>query len=167
MADSQLAMILAEMPWHEAANVAFARRSRSIVSQFHNLIADFLCNYCDKARTRSSWPSEGLNGSTSGSIIRRQQMALRHGPTKGGRQCGFPFLFVALAIGAFLASVCFSFTRAWRWFNLVLIAMRVIWRVKQKGSAENLLAAAMFEKDFYDRFRAAGAWQYEMSEEDA
>ena len=88
------------------------------------------------------------------------------GPTKGGSSAAFHF-YSWLAIGVFIVSIYFSFTNAWWWFIPGLIAMRMIWSANKSGSAENLLDAAMYDAEFYERFRSAGIWQYEMADEDA
>ena len=88
------------------------------------------------------------------------------GPIKDGSAAAFHF-YSWLAIGVFIVSIYFSFTSAWWWFVPGLIGMRMIWTANKSGNAENLLDAAMHDKEFYERFRAAGVWQYEMCEEDA
>lgn len=88
------------------------------------------------------------------------------GPTKGGSSAAFHF-YSWLALGVFVVSIYFSFTIAWWWFILGLIVMSTIWSANKKGVAGNLLDAAMYDEEFYERFRSAGVWQYEMSEEDA
>lgn len=88
------------------------------------------------------------------------------GPTKGGSSAAFHF-YSWLALGVFVVSIYFSFTIAWWWFIPGLIAMSTIWSANKKGVAGNLLDAAMYDEEFYERFRSAGVWQYEMSEEDA
>jgi len=88
------------------------------------------------------------------------------GPSKGGSVAAFHF-YSWLAIGAFAVSLYFSFTDAWWWFIPGLVAMSVIWSATKSGNAANLLDAAMYDEEFYERFRSAGIWRYEMDEEDA
>lgn len=88
------------------------------------------------------------------------------GPAKGSSSAAFHF-YSWLAIGVFVASIYFSFTSAWWWFIPGLILMSLIWSANKSGNADNLLDAAMYDEEFYERFRSAGIWQYEMTEEDA
>lgn len=98
--------------------------------------------------------------------IATKAVAAGTGPANGGSNAAFHF-YSWLAIGVFIVSIYFSFTSAWWWFVPGLIGMSVIWSANKSGNADNLLDAAMYDKEFYERFRAAGVWQYEMSEEDA
>lgn len=88
------------------------------------------------------------------------------GPSKGGSSVAFHF-YNWLAIGVFAISLYFSFAAAWWWFIPGFVAMRVIWSANKSGNATNLLDAAMYDEEFYERFRSAGIWRYEMDEQDA
>lgn len=88
------------------------------------------------------------------------------GPSKGGSSAAFHF-YSWLAIGVLVVSIYFSFTSAWWWFIPGLIVMSMIWSANKNGSSDNILDAAMYDEEFYERFRTGGIWQYEMAEEDA
>ena len=88
------------------------------------------------------------------------------GPSKGGSSAAFHF-YSWFALGVFVVSIYFSFTSAWWWFIPGLIAMSMIWSANKSGNSGNLLDAAMYDEEFYERFRENGIWQYEMAEEDA
>jgi hypothetical protein len=48
-----------------------------------------------------------------------------------------------------------------------MLLMSVIWNANKKGNSENLLDAALFDQDFYERVKAAGGWLYQMDESTA
>ncbi|WP_152912659.1 hypothetical protein [Candidatus Rhodobacter oscarellae] len=98
--------------------------------------------------------------------VATKAIAAGAGPAKGGSAAAFHF-YSWLAIGVFIVSIYFSLTSAWWWFIPGLIGMSVIWSANKSGNAGNLLDAAMYDEEFYERFRSAGIWQYEMAEEDA
>lgn len=86
------------------------------------------------------------------------------GPTKTTAVPAFHFWnWVAIAI--FAGSVYWSFAQAWWWFIIGFVAMRVLWRANIAGNAENLLEAAMVDKEFYDKVLSIHGWQYQVSEE--
>lgn len=103
----------------------------------------------------------GIDNETAAKAI-----AAGAGPSKGGSAAAFHF-YSWLAVGVFAVSLYFSFTKAWWWFIAGLVAMSAIWSANKSGNAANLLDAAMYDEEFYERFRSAGIWRYEMDEEEA
>jgi hypothetical protein len=70
------------------------------------------------------------------------------------------------AVGIFVGSIYWSFTKSWWWFIAGLIVMRVIWSANKKGNAENFLEAAILDNKFYDRVLAIDGWMYQFKEDD-
>jgi hypothetical protein len=86
------------------------------------------------------------------------------GPTKTTTVPAFHFWnWVAIVI--FIGSVYWSFAQAWWWFIIGFVVMRALWRANITGNAENLLDAAMVDKEFYDKVLSIHGWQYQVSEE--
>ena len=69
-----------------------------------------------------------------------------------------------IAIGIFIGSVYWSFTKDWWWFIIGFFLMRLVWKANTKGTAENLLEKAMVDKEFYDRVLAMEGWMYQVDE---
>lgn len=72
-----------------------------------------------------------------------------------------------VAIGLFIYSVYLSFTWAWWSFIVGFAIMALIINANREANQENVLEAAMFDEDFYERASGAGVWMYQMDEADA
>ena len=70
--------------------------------------------------------------------------------------------FVAFLVFAY--TVYLSFTKSWWWFIVGAVVMTWVYRANQKGNSENLLDAAMYEAEFYERVQAFGGWIYRIDE---
>jgi len=86
-------------------------------------------------------------------------------PTKTTASAAYKFWnFIAAAV--FLAGIYKGVTDS-LWFILMgIIASAVISSSNKKGNAENLLDAAMIDKDFYEKILALKGWMYQFEEED-
>ncbi|WP_133489764.1 hypothetical protein [Aliiroseovarius marinus] len=91
-------------------------------------------------------------------------VAAGHGPKKGGVNAATNF-FTWLALGVFVVSIYYSFTDRWWWFILGFFVMRLIWNAVKSSTPDNLLDAAMYDSEFYEKLRTAGIWLYQMDEE--
>lgn len=69
-----------------------------------------------------------------------------------------------IAVGIFIGSVYWSFTKDWWWFIIGFFVMRTVWKANTKGSAVNLLDVAMVDKEFYDGVQAMEGWMYQVDE---
>jgi hypothetical protein len=87
------------------------------------------------------------------------------GPKKTTAVAAFQF-WNWIAVGIFVGSIYWSFTKSWWWFVVGLIIMRVIWSANKKGNAENFLEAAMHDREFYDRVLDINGWMYQFKEDD-
>ena len=85
------------------------------------------------------------------------------GPKKGGTSAAYHF-YSWVSIGVFVLSIYFSFISNWWWFIVGFISMMVIWNGNKKGNASNFLNSAMYDKEFYERFRDANIWIYQMED---
>lgn len=87
-------------------------------------------------------------------------------PTKTTASAAHKFWnFVGLAI--LLGTIYFSFTSRWWWFIPGVIACVLVWKANQKGHSENLLDAAMVDRNFYERVRGLNGWLYQIEETEA
>lgn len=71
------------------------------------------------------------------------------------------------SVGLFIGSVYLSFTWAWWAFIPGIILTVVFFNANKAGNSENLLDLADQDENFYEQVRTLGAWQYQMTEEDA
>lgn len=85
------------------------------------------------------------------------------GPKKGGTNAAYHF-YSWISFGVFIFSIYFSFISNWWWFIVGFIAMMVIRSSNKEGNASNFLDAAMYDGEFYERFREANIWIYQMEE---
>ncbi len=82
-------------------------------------------------------------------------------PTKTKAGAAFKFWnFVSIAV--LLGSIYLSFTKSWWWFLVGFMIAGVIANSNKKGNAENLLDAAMIDKNFYEKVMALDGWIYEV-----
>lgn len=85
------------------------------------------------------------------------------GPTKGTANLAFYFWNI-VAFGVLGFTIYISFTSHWWWFIVGLVALSVIWKANKRGNAENLLDAAFYDEDFYERVRQMGGWIYQIDQ---
>ena len=95
-----------------------------------------------------------------------RMVAAGHGPRNDPTAAAMEF-YSSVALGVLGVSIYLSFTNAWWWFIPGLVASLMIFSANKRGTSQNLLDAAMEDVEFYERFRSAGIWMYEMTEEDA
>jgi len=69
-----------------------------------------------------------------------------------------------VGILVFAGSIYWSFSKDWWWFIVGFFIWRIIWSANKKGNSENLLDAAMIDKEFYDRVLEMNGWLYEIDE---
>jgi hypothetical protein len=82
-------------------------------------------------------------------------------PTKTTAAAAFKFWnFVALVV--FVGSIYLSFTQRWWWFLLGFFVSGLIANSNKKGNTENLLDAAMVDRNFYEKVMALNGWIYEV-----
>ena len=72
-----------------------------------------------------------------------------------------------VAMGLFIYSIYLSFTQSWWWFIPGFVVMNAIWKTNKKGNSENLLDAAMIDREFYERVRSMSGWLYELDGSEA
>ena len=60
----------------------------------------------------------------------------------------------------FIYSVYLSITTDWWYFILGFIAWRILWKANKKGTTENLLDAALVDKEFYEKVLQLNGWSY-------
>ena len=65
-----------------------------------------------------------------------------------------------VGIFIFIYSIYLSITSDWWYFILGFIAWRILWKANRKGTSENLLDAALFDKEFYERVLQLNGWSY-------
>ncbi|MCV0387073.1 MAG: hypothetical protein K5821_11670 [Nitrobacter sp.] len=71
------------------------------------------------------------------------------------------------AHGVAIFGIYLSITSQWWWFIVGLVSAIVISKSNQQGNAENILDAAMIDRDFYERVRKFNGWQYQIDETNA
>ncbi|WP_404559391.1 hypothetical protein [Bradyrhizobium ottawaense] len=71
------------------------------------------------------------------------------------------------ALAVVIGGIYLSVTSHWWWFIVGIIGAIVISRANQSANAENVLDAAMIDRDFYDRVRKINGWQYQIDEAEA
>jgi hypothetical protein len=72
-----------------------------------------------------------------------------------------------VSVGAFIFSIYASFVYYWWSFIVGFVAMRLIHRANKEGNTTNILDAAFFDEDFYERVADSGGWIYSLSPETA
>lgn len=71
------------------------------------------------------------------------------------------------ALGVAIFGIYLSITSQWWWFIVGIVGAIVISKSNQQGNAENVLDAAMIDRDFYERVRKFNGWQYQIDEAEA
>lgn len=82
-------------------------------------------------------------------------------PTKTTAAAAFKF-WNLVALVVLVGSIYMSFTQRWWWFLIGFFVSGLIANSNKKGNAENLLDAAMVDKNFYDKVMALDGWLYEV-----
>lgn len=95
-----------------------------------------------------------------------QISAARMGPSKSTVSAAFKFWQLA-ALGVAAYSIYLSFTAQWWWFIPGLVVAGAILKSNSAGNAENVLDAAMTDREFYERVRAINGWLYQIDEAEA
>jgi hypothetical protein len=60
----------------------------------------------------------------------------------------------------FAYSIYLSITSNWWYFILGFIAWRILWKANKRGNTENLLDAALVDKEFYEKVLKLNGWSY-------
>ncbi|MCJ9729476.1 hypothetical protein MOV75_04545 [Bradyrhizobium sp. PRIMUS42] len=76
-------------------------------------------------------------------------------------------LWRVVALGFAIGGIYLSATSHWWWFIVGIVVAIVISKANQSGNAENVLDAAMIDRDFYERVRKINGWQYQIDEVEA
>lgn len=71
------------------------------------------------------------------------------------------------ALGVAIFGIYLSITSQWWWFIVGIVGAIVISKSNQQGNAENVLDAAIIDRDFYERVRKLNGWQYQIDETEA
>lgn len=95
-----------------------------------------------------------------------QISAARAGSNKTTASAAHTFWHL-VALGVAIYGIYLSFTSHWWWFIVGFVGAIVISKANQKGNAENVLDAAMIDRDFYERVRNINGWQYQIDEAEA
>lgn len=62
-------------------------------------------------------------------------------------------------------SIYLSVTDAWWYFIPGVVIWQIIWKANKKGNAQNLIDAALIDKDFYTKISNLNGWIYQCTEE--
>lgn len=72
-----------------------------------------------------------------------------------------------VSVGTFIYSIYASIVYHWWIFIIGFVAMRLIHRANKGGNTTNILEAALFDEEFYERVANSGGWIYSISLETA
>lgn len=87
-----------------------------------------------------------------------------HTKIKGSVSAAFHF-YSWIAVAIFIYSIYLSYSKHWWFFIIGIFLTKVVWSANKKGNAENIVNAALNDKNLYNRVLEMKGWMY-MIEED-
>lgn len=106
-----------------------------------------------------------LNLGIRNDVAERITQVKGFGPSKTTAVAAFKFWnFVGFCVLGY--TIYLSFTSNWWWFLVGFFGAGIIFNANKKGNSQNLLDAAMIDKDFYDRVLQLDGWMYQVKDED-
>jgi hypothetical protein len=87
-------------------------------------------------------------------------------PTKTSAAAAYN-LWTVVGVVGFLFTIYLSFVSHWWWFLIGLFGGGGIIIANDTANQRNLLDAAMVDRDFYEKIRSLGGWEYKMHPDDA
>jgi hypothetical protein len=87
-------------------------------------------------------------------------------PAKTTAAAAFHFWNWVVILGL-LYTVYLSFTAQWWWFIVGLVSAGIVRSANRHANQENMLDAAMIDRDFYERTAELRGWLYRMEPHDA